>query len=81
VAGRLDGKAAIVTGATAGIGAAIARRFCDEGASVLVTGRDRIRGENLVAQLGSNARFCVADLTSEGGPSAVLEAAESNTVE
>jgi len=36
---RLEGKVAVVTGGNAGIGEAIAKRFADEGASVVVTGR------------------------------------------
>ena len=38
--GRLDGKAALVTGGTSGLGLAIAKRFLAEGSSVVVTGRD-----------------------------------------
>src|SRR4051812_15712988 len=49
---RLADKAIIVTGSTTGIGEAMARRFVAEGARVLVHGRDRGRGEKLVAELG-----------------------------
>ena len=42
---RLAGKVAIVTGATSGLGAAAARRMAEEGAAVLVTGRNEERGQ------------------------------------
>jgi NADP-dependent 3-hydroxy acid dehydrogenase YdfG len=47
MAGVLEGKLALVTGATSGIGAALARRLCGEGATVIGVGRRR---EALVAQ-------------------------------
>ena len=40
---RLDGKAALVTGAGRGLGAAIARRFAQEGASIVCADRDAVR--------------------------------------
>jgi NAD(P)-dependent dehydrogenase (short-subunit alcohol dehydrogenase family) len=57
---RLDGKAVIVTGATQGLGAAIARRAHALGASLVITGRDEQRGVAVAEELG--ARFVAADL-------------------
>ena len=59
---RLEGHVALITGSTAGIGKAIARRFASEGASVMVTGRDVERGEQVAAACGEQAAFTAADL-------------------
>jgi NAD(P)-dependent dehydrogenase (short-subunit alcohol dehydrogenase family) len=67
--GRLQGEVALVTGSTAGIGRAIARRFGMEGARVVVSGRDPGRGNAAVAEiedLGGEAVFLPADLAAEG---------------
>ncbi len=48
---RLKGKVAVVTGATKGIGEAVARQFHREGASVVVCGRDEDAGQRIVAEL------------------------------
>jgi NAD(P)-dependent dehydrogenase (short-subunit alcohol dehydrogenase family) len=50
----LDGKVAIVTGGTMGIGLEIARLFVDRGASVVIIGRDAERGAAAVERLGSD---------------------------
>lgn len=66
---RLEGERALVTGSTAGIGREIATRFAAEGASVVVTGRDRSRGMNTVdaiARAGGDAVFLPYDLGHEG---------------
>jgi 3alpha(or 20beta)-hydroxysteroid dehydrogenase len=63
VTGRLEGKTAVVTGAARGIGAAIARRFAAEGASVLVTDADEDGVSALAAEVGARARG--HDVTSE----------------
>jgi len=62
---RLNGKTAIVTGAARGSGQAIARRFVEEGAQVVVADVLDERGEQTVADLGSAARYVHCDVTSE----------------
>lgn len=62
---RLDGRSAIVTGSTSGIGAAIIRALAAEGAHVVVSGRDTTRGEQVVEAVrgsGGRADFVPVDL-------------------
>jgi len=61
--GELHDRAALITGGTTGLGFAIARRFLEEGAAVVLTGRDAALGEgaqNELASLGA-VRFLRAD--------------------
>jgi NAD(P)-dependent dehydrogenase (short-subunit alcohol dehydrogenase family) len=74
-AGRLTGEVALVTGSTSGIGRAIAIRFAEEGASVIVTGRDRARGEQVVGACRGRARFVAGDLADPATPRALVDAA------
>ena len=67
---RLDGKVVLVTGATQGLGAAIARRAAALGAELVITGRDAHRGEAVAAELG--ARFVPAELTDADACRAVV---------
>ena len=53
--GRLDGRSALITGGTTGLGFAIAARFLEEGASVVITGRDERLGQEAEARLRSSA--------------------------
>ncbi|MGW9170093.1 SDR family oxidoreductase [Streptomyces decoyicus] len=50
---RFTNKAALITGGTSGMGLATARRLLDEGAYVVITGRDRARLDAVVARLDS----------------------------
>jgi len=64
---KLDGKTALITGSTDGVGRMVARQLADAGARVLVHGRDRDRGQRVVAditQAGGSAAFLAADLAS-----------------
>lgn len=80
----LSGQTALVTGATAGIGRAVAVHLAELGADVVVHGRDVARGGEVVAEIaehGGTARFVDADLTdatdtlrlaAEAGPVDIL---------
>ena len=78
---RLDGRTALVTGSTGGIGVGIARALAEAGAFVVVAGRDAIRGNEVVAKIiadGGAAAFVAADLGA-GEQAARTLAAEAIT--
>lgn len=63
---RLHGKVIIVTGSTTGIGKAMASRFVQEGAKVVIHGLEKDWGEEVIHALGSeNAALCIGDLQDE----------------
>jgi 3-oxoacyl-[acyl-carrier protein] reductase len=73
---RLDGKAALVTGASGGIGAAIARALHAQGAIVALSGTRRDALEALAVELGERAHVCPADLRDASEPDSLIETAE-----
>ena len=73
---RLDGKMALVTGASGGIGAAIARSLHAQGAGVVLSGTRRDALDALAAELGSRVHVCPADLSDPAAPEALVAAAE-----
>ncbi len=73
---RLDGKAALVTGASGGLGGAIARALHRQGAVVVLSGTRRDALAALAAELGERAHVCQADLRDAGAADALMAAAE-----
>jgi NAD(P)-dependent dehydrogenase (short-subunit alcohol dehydrogenase family) len=69
----LDGKVAVVTGASPGIGAALALGMSAAGAWVVVTGRDEARLRACAESLGEH-HIVVADLLDDGAPQRIVVA-------
>ncbi len=61
----LEGKTAVITGGTTGIGLATAKRFVDEGAFVFITGRREAELETAVKELGDNAIGVQGDVSKQ----------------
>lgn len=62
--GVLDGKVAVITGSSSGIGLAAAKLFVDEGAHVFITGRRQAELDKAVALIGKNVIAVQGDITS-----------------
>jgi len=74
---RLNGKTALITGGSSGLGAAMATRFVAEGASVVIADIDDANGEALAAELGDKARYIHLDVTKEADWAAVFAGIET----
>jgi 3-oxoacyl-[acyl-carrier protein] reductase len=73
----LTGKTALVTGATGGIGAGVARALHAQGATVAITGRRAAELEALAAELGSRVIVAPADLADPEAPAKLVEKIET----
>jgi NAD(P)-dependent dehydrogenase (short-subunit alcohol dehydrogenase family) len=66
MSGVLDGRVAVITGGSSGIGLATAARFVAEGASVVIVGRRQSELDKAVADLGEGATAVQADVSDPG---------------
>lgn len=73
---KLEGKTALVTGASGGIGAAIARALHTQGATVVLTGRKKEALDSLAGELKERCHVVVGSLDSAEGATAVVKGAE-----
>ena len=79
---RLNGKTALITGSTDGVGRLVAKRLGEASARVLVHGRDRERGERVVTEIrqgGGSAEFLTADLSALAEVRRLAEAVQRST--
>ncbi|HEY2635584.1 MAG TPA: SDR family oxidoreductase [Steroidobacteraceae bacterium] len=67
---NLNGKTGLVTGATSGLGSAIAREMAAEGAQLMLTGRNQAAGAALAKELG--VRFVAGDIADPGFPDRLI---------
>lgn len=74
--GRIEGKVAVITGGTSGIGEATAELFIAEGAKVVIAGRSVAKGQAIADRLGKNAIYQPADVMKEEEIKAVIDLAE-----
>ena len=70
--GRLGGKVAVITGGASGIGEATVRRFCEEGARVVIADIQEEPGKALAEELGDVTRFAKVDVTEEDEVAAAI---------
>src|SRR5258708_12840698 len=61
--GKLEGKVAVITGGNSGIGLATAKEFSEQGAEIVVSGRDQRTLDEAARQLGPDALVVRADVS------------------
>ena len=72
---KLEGRVAVVTGGTRGIGRAIAEAFLEEGANVVVSGRSADKGRQALAEIdaGKRAHFIAGDVMSQSDVESLID--------
>ena len=75
---KLDGKVAIITGGSSGIGEATVRLFVEEGAKVILFARNEERSNKIVKDLGKNVQFFQGDVTVENDVKSAVDTAVGN---
>lgn len=73
MAERLQGKVALITGGTSGIGEATAEVFARQGAQVIITGRSTDKGEAIAERLGDGVSYFNADVSKEADIKATID--------
>jgi NAD(P)-dependent dehydrogenase (short-subunit alcohol dehydrogenase family) len=78
--GQLDGRVAVVTGGTRGIGRAVAEAFVAEGANVVVSGRSAEKGRRALAEMGAGdrAHFVACDVLVQAQVEALIDASAAH---
>jgi len=71
---QLSGKTALITGATAGIGLAIARTLAAEGVNLVIAGRSQANLDAAVTDIGGNVRAVLADPATAEGAATLTDA-------
>ncbi|WP_420143265.1 SDR family NAD(P)-dependent oxidoreductase [Sphingobium sp.] len=77
---KLNGKSAIVTGSTAGIGLAIAKRLAQEGVAVTITGRSQAKLDAASAEIGLPVNAVLADPATAEGAAALIAAVPATDI-
>src|SRR5271170_1418834 len=77
MSGKLEGKVAIVTGGSSGIGLATAKRFVAEGAYVFITGRRQAELDAAVKEIGTNVTAVQGDVANLGDLDRLYAAVEA----
>ena len=76
---KLEGKTALVTGGSSGIGLAVARRFAEEGAYVFITGRRQDQLDAALASIGGRVEAVQGDVTNGSDLSRLFDAIKAKT--